>query len=298
MLPFEVLQDLVADVAAAGFDVLSVSGGEPLLYRELERLLACAKRSGLTTTITTNGLLLTGRRLEQLAGCVDLIAVSLDGTPDDHDRMRGRRGAFERMSTRLAGLRDSGIPFGFVFTLTQWNVDQLEWIADFAESSGASLLQVHPLELEGFAARTLAEASPDGLELMYAAAEVVRLAKGMKLYFQLDATYRADLLREPTRFLAMGDPPAMPLGSWLSPIVLETDGSLVPITYGFPRQYAIGNVIGTRFEQLVARWDPQPLLDLATRTWHELTADGGPAVFNWYETLTRAARSQTPSVLH
>lgn len=276
----------------AGYDVLGVSGGEPLLYPGLERILTDGKRAGLTTTITTNGLILTERRLGQLADCADLIAISLDGMPASHNRMRGSSRAFERMSGRLPALRRTGIPFGFVFTLTQWNAHELDWVAGFAEAEGASLLQVHPLELEGFAEAALPDSIPDGTELLYATAEALRLRMTTGLFVQLDVTSRSDLLNHPQRFLALAEPPAKPLGHWLSPLVLEADGTLVPITYGFPHRYAIGNLANGSFAQLTAHWDATALLKLASSTWRELTAEGGPQLLNWYEALSRQARRE------
>lgn len=292
-LPEQLVRDLVADVAVAGYEVLGVSGGEPLLYKGLERILTDAKRAGLTTTVTTNGLILTERRLGQLADCVDLIAISLDGVPASHNRMRGNSGVFERMRGRLPALRRTGIPFGFVFTLTQWNIHELDWVARFADSEGASLLQVHPLELEGFAATTLPDGVPDGTELLYATAEALRLRMATALFVQFDVTSRSDLLNHPNRFMALPEPPGRPLGHWLSPLVLETDGTLVPITYGFPHRYAIGNLANESFTRLAAHWDATAFLELASSTWRELTSEGGPQLLNWYEALSRQARRES-----
>ena len=63
--------------------------------------------------------------------------------------MRGRPGAFERLLTGLPALRDSGIPFGFLITLTQFNAHHLERAAGFAREQGAAMLQVHPLQPTG-----------------------------------------------------------------------------------------------------------------------------------------------------
>jgi MoaA/NifB/PqqE/SkfB family radical SAM enzyme len=70
--------------------------------------------------------------------------------------------AFSTMAARLEGVRRSGIPFGFIFTLTQFNLHELEWVAGFALQQGARLLQIHPLEEAGRAAERLAGARPDG----------------------------------------------------------------------------------------------------------------------------------------
>jgi Fe-coproporphyrin III synthase len=297
MLPEQLVRSAIRQAAVAGYDVLSVSGGEPLMYRGLERALGEARDAGLTTTITTNALILTERRLSRLATCVDIIAISLDGTPASHDLMRGDHRAFRTMASRLPALRQSGIPFGFVFTLTQWNVHELPWVAEFAEREGASLLQVHPLELAGFATTTLPDSAPDAVELLFAAVEILRLRTATSLFVQLDVTSRLDLLNRPDRFMVLPTPPAEPLGHWLTPLVLETDGTLVPITYGFPRRYALGSLFSAPFDELVARWDSTPLLELTSRTWRELTRDDGPKMLNWYETLTATARREPSTQL-
>src|SRR4051794_13351109 len=79
-LPAALVEGALTDAAAAGYNVPSFSGGEPPLYGPLPALLEHARRCGLLTAVTTNGMLL-GRRLSALAGRVDLLAISLDGEP-------------------------------------------------------------------------------------------------------------------------------------------------------------------------------------------------------------------------
>src|SRR6266568_1245666 len=84
-----VLSAAIADAARLGYRTVAVSGGEPFLYPALPATLQAARAHGMTTTITTNGTVLTERRAAQVAGLVDLVAISLDGTPESHNRMRG-----------------------------------------------------------------------------------------------------------------------------------------------------------------------------------------------------------------
>jgi MoaA/NifB/PqqE/SkfB family radical SAM enzyme len=174
-LGLDLLARAVAEARDLGYGVLGVSGGEPLLYRPLPDLLCAARDAGMRTTVTSNGMLLTERRLAELAGLVDVLALSLDGTPETHVAMRQDPRAFRDLERRLPALRDSGIPFGFIVTLTQHNVHELAWVADFAARAGAGLLQVHPLEPEGYAADALAGSVPDPTELAYAFVESLRL---------------------------------------------------------------------------------------------------------------------------
>jgi MoaA/NifB/PqqE/SkfB family radical SAM enzyme len=245
----------------------------------------------MTTTVTTNGMLLTPDRINRLAGLVDVLAISLDGVPQSHATMRGDAKAFRVMESRLGVLRESGLTFGFVFTLTQSNVAELDWDTQFATDAGASLVQVHPLESEGFAAEQLLDQIPDVVELSFAALESLRLRLTSPAFVQFDVATRRDLKDSPERFLVYREPPTAPLGGWLTPLVLEADGVVVPITYGFPRQFALGNVRAECLSDLAHRWDSRPLLDLAAEVLAGLTADEGPALVNWYQELTQAAES-------
>lgn len=299
-LPVADVLGAVADGAALGYNVLGVSGGEPLLYKALPDVLDLAKALGMRTTVTTNAMLLTDAWVAKLAGRVDVLAVSLDGTPESHVRMRNHPNAFTALERNVARLSDSGIGFGFITTLTQHNVDQLAWVADFAVSQGASLLQVHPLELEGNAAHCLAESIPDELEMLFAAVETVRLRSLGSLHVQLDINTRTDLQQNPERYFVQ-DGRTTPAGfeerfrnkslaSWLSPLVLETSGRVVPLTYGFSDRYALGSIGTESLADLAAKWNPTPFLELATDVWKQLTTNTSPAMCNWYESMTIASR--------
>jgi len=162
-LPLETVLQLIADLPGLGFDAISLSGGEPLMWPGLGPALAAAQAAGLITALTTNLMPLTSARLTVLRAHLDFCAVSLDGVPASHDAIRNRRGAFAVMQSRLAELRAAGIPFGFIFTLTKTNIEELAWVARFAVEQGASLLQIHPLEEAGRAATEMADAKPHDL---------------------------------------------------------------------------------------------------------------------------------------
>ena len=157
--PPGLLIDALGAAHAQGYRRLTFSGGEPLLYHGLEEVLDAARKLNMLTSLTTNGIPMLASRLAALAPRLDLIAVSLDGAPERHDALRGP-GAFGLMAARLPALRASGIPFGFLFTLSEASLHDLAWVAEFALEQGAALLQIHPLEQTG---RAAAGPSPDDL---------------------------------------------------------------------------------------------------------------------------------------
>lgn len=84
-----------------------IAGGEPLLRNDLEKIISYAKKKGLITTFTTNGVLLTAQRAKSLIRSgVDGIAVSIDGPEKINDQIRGR-GNFEKAVEGIKLLRQA-----------------------------------------------------------------------------------------------------------------------------------------------------------------------------------------------
>ena len=115
MLQVELLCAAVSDAVAEGYNWVSLSGGEPLVYPALEQLLAHAKAAGMGTAVVSNGMLLSPRRVDRLAPVLDLCVLSIDGIPASHNHMRGSTRAFELMASHLTLLRERHVRFGFLF---------------------------------------------------------------------------------------------------------------------------------------------------------------------------------------
>jgi radical SAM protein with 4Fe4S-binding SPASM domain len=82
--------------------IVSLFGGEPLLYPDILPLVREIKRRGLTCTIITNGGRLEAYARELVDAGIDSIAVSIDGPPDVHNRIRGKADAYQKAE---AGVR-------------------------------------------------------------------------------------------------------------------------------------------------------------------------------------------------
>jgi len=311
-LGVDLLRGAIADAAEEGYGAVSVSGGEPLLYPGLPELLDEAGGHGLATAVTTNGMLFDERRLEELRGRCDLLAIGLDGVPESHDRMRARPGAFAAMEGRLEDVREAGLTFGFLFTLTRANAHELGWIADFAIAQGASLLQIHPLEETGRARQTLAGAAPDDFESAFAWVVANRLRDSLRgrLSVHVDLLDRAALRLglapapdggpsgleplAPAAEPGSGPAWARRLADLVAPLVVEADGAVVPFRYGFPRAFALGTLEEARLRFLAVRWRVRRLAaftELVRRTAFELAGPADPPFVNWHEEVARRAEA-------
>jgi len=285
--------DVISDAAAMGYQVVSVSGGEPLMYGGLDAVLAHAKWLGLHTTVTTNGFFTGRERLNRLRELVDVLAISLDGPPEIHNGIRGSAHAFERLEAGLENVRQAGIPFGFIHTLTQRNWEYLLWVAEFAARNKARLLQIHPLEVTGRARSQMTGDAPedDVLAKVYVLAFALAGRYGDTMKVQLDLLYR-DHLREEPEMVYAGEPDGRPDQTTpvqcLGLLVLEPDGTVVPVSYGFSRRYKLCNV---KEQRLADAWSDylangfSAFRALCRRVWEELCAPDAPLLSNWHEVI-------------
>lgn len=296
------LRDALTDAAAEGYNVAGFSGGESILYKELSSVLDHAHACGFTTTVTSNGMLLDERRIEALRGRADVLAISIDGVPESHNRIRGSNRAFVAMVSRLEGVRASGIKFGFIFTLTQYNLDELGWVANFAVGQGAKLLQIHPLEDVGRAIVGMPDSRPDETECAYAYFAARRLQEQYagRISVQLDLAHREMVRENPGSVFAQEYDSSdldCGLGDLISPLVIETDGTIVPVGFGFAREYSLGSLKQGRLREFAVTWKRTTypkLRRLFREVFEEETSPREFPCFNWYESVARRAAVFVP----
>ena len=281
-----------------GFNVVGFSGGEPLMYKGLPQVLDAARDCGMVATLTSNGMLLNKKNVDMLKGRVNLIAISIDGKPASHNKIRHHPRAFSKMKENLENLREAQIPFGFIFTLTQHNLHELEWIAEFAIEQGAGLLQIHPLEDIGRARDEMKQQAPDDLEAAYAFVEVARLQAmaGDKITFQIDVIDRDYLKKNPDRVFAEAVNDRFddgPFAEIVSPMIIEDDGRVSPIAYGFARQWEFGNLHEKPLQKMLDDWrgEKAPLFrKMCRNVLQDVVKEKREwPFFNWYSALEAEA---------
>ena len=145
------LDALFATLARMGSFRLGLTGGEPLLRRDLFEIVDRATAHGLCPCLTTNGLLITEEIAREL-GRRNLVwlNVSLEGaTADTNDRVRGA-GTFDRVVENLRILGQHA-RFTLAFTVMSTNVHEVEACAELAARVGALTAVFRPLYPVGIA---------------------------------------------------------------------------------------------------------------------------------------------------
>ena len=126
---------VIDEIAAFAPECVTIlTGGEPLLRRDILEIVRRAAERGLWVVVGTNGVRITenvARRLAE-AGARGL-SLSLDALdPDRHDRFRKVRGAWRNTVEGAEILNRTGLPFIVQTTAGSHNLGELDAIADFA----------------------------------------------------------------------------------------------------------------------------------------------------------------------
>jgi MoaA/NifB/PqqE/SkfB family radical SAM enzyme len=93
--------------------VAQLSGGEPILRRDIEDIIRAIRRKNRAPFIvlTTNGALLNKERYTRLRNAgVDEFSLSLDYPDERHDEFRGIPGLFGRIRSFVSEIRDGNNP--------------------------------------------------------------------------------------------------------------------------------------------------------------------------------------------
>lgn len=127
---------IINQMADIGVVDIAFSGGEPLLRRDLEQIIAFANSKGITTGTSTNGFAMTARRARQLkmAG-LDRLQVSLDGLKEEHERIRGH-GTFNRALAAIERSLEARLRTHICFTAMRSNAHLLPEMIELALELG------------------------------------------------------------------------------------------------------------------------------------------------------------------
>ncbi len=121
---------------------LILTGGEPLLRRDLWEIAAYAAEKRFTTVLGTNGVLLREREaaLMRKHGVLGA-SISLDSTDAArHDAFRHLPGAWRGAVRATRTLREAGLDFSLHMSVTDWNVGEVPAMIDLARELGATVL--------------------------------------------------------------------------------------------------------------------------------------------------------------
>lgn len=131
---------VVDQIRDLGDPVLVITGGDPLMRRDLFDILAYAVQKGLRTSLTPSATaLVTPKNLARVRGAgVRRVAISLDGpSPEVHDRLRGFSGSYQRTRRIMEDVAEAGLTLQINTTVTGHNVAVLDRMPEIVAQAGA-----------------------------------------------------------------------------------------------------------------------------------------------------------------
>jgi heme b synthase len=131
---------LLDEIAAFAKPVIILTGGEPLLRKDIYDIAAYGDAKGLRMVLATNGTFVTEAVAERLLKVgIRRVSISLDG-PDaaSHDLFRGVPGAFDSSMAGITAMKKVGLEFQINTTITQANLAQIREIHDLVHRLGAA----------------------------------------------------------------------------------------------------------------------------------------------------------------
>lgn len=111
---------IVDQVYDFGASWLGISGGEPLLRKDLFKIIAYARKIGLNASIITDGHLLNDEVFENIAKNEVRVSVSIDGAEKANDIIRGK-GSYAKAVSAIKHLSSAGLLNCLVYTLANTN---------------------------------------------------------------------------------------------------------------------------------------------------------------------------------
>lgn len=115
---------------------LLLTGGEPFLYPDFDKVYEGLRKMGIIVTINTNGTLITEDTVKLLQRNVPRrMNISLYGTSDEmYGKLCGNPKGFTQVMRGVRLLKEAGIPIKFNYTITPYNEGELDRIMEISDT--------------------------------------------------------------------------------------------------------------------------------------------------------------------
>lgn len=129
--------DQVADAYDPHKVLVVITGGEPLMRRDLEECGREINRREFPWGMVTNGLAMTQYKLNRLIDAgLHSITVSIDGLEDNHDWMRGVEGSYKKALGAIEMITKTNLTHDAVTCVNRENISQLPQLKERLISIG------------------------------------------------------------------------------------------------------------------------------------------------------------------
>ena len=130
---------LLGEMQALGTEMVILTGGEPLLRKDIYDLATAASDAGMWVVMGTNGVLVNDRVARKMVDCgVQGVGISIDSIdPAKHDSFRGGPDSWKHSVRALEICKANGLEVLVQTTVMDMNRDEIPQLIDFARQKGA-----------------------------------------------------------------------------------------------------------------------------------------------------------------
>lgn len=142
---------LIDEMLLMGTEMLILTGGEPLLRRDIYDIASYASGKGIWVVMGTNGVLVNEHVASKMVECgIKGVGISIDSVdPEKHNRFRGGPDAWKYSVRALKICRSHGLEVLVQSTIMKENRHEIPELLEFAREHGAWSLNVYFLVRTG-----------------------------------------------------------------------------------------------------------------------------------------------------
>jgi len=291
----------VGECQVLGVGSISLTGGEPLLYPDLDRVLeAAAAVPGLKITLCTNGTLLTSHRVARFPKAGLRVNVSIDGRPDFHDRFRKLPGAFAASERGVRTAVEFGIPVTIISSISRGNLEAVEFLIDWAAGIGADHFFVQPLLDLGRGSQIADQClSFDEMNrLILKLSDLANQQRYQHLRCQVIGAKKKFLIEHPCgAFVRNGMHCHRGISKEIRKLVVREDGTVLPEVPNLSPRFALGNIQDCSLSELIDRYFRQGYdeFDSLCRSAYAKTLPNWDCVIvPWEQILAESSKNWNP----
>lgn len=141
------VKNLIDNIANFCKPILILSGGDPLMRKDVFEIAKHGVSKGLHVALATNATMVTpeiARQIKQSG--IERVSVSIDGAAEKtHDGFRNVKGAFSASMRGIKYLQEAGVSIQINATITKHNIGELEGILELAKQLGVDALHIFML---------------------------------------------------------------------------------------------------------------------------------------------------------
>nr|MCK4929941.1 radical SAM protein [Nanoarchaeota archaeon] len=197
-MPTEKIRGIIRKLKENGVELINYAGGEPLIRKDIIELIGYGHDLGLKTILSTNGVLLNEKLIENLEGVLDWVSLPIDGyNSETHDSVRKRKRHFQEVKSLIEIIGNTKINLKINTMLCKKNIGYAREIADFLDNYNIKKWKLFQFSSRGKAKKIRKEYEISDKEFSYSERRI-----GKHVF---DIVYSSNYLRDNAYFLIQTD---------------------------------------------------------------------------------------------